>query len=136
MAKAPATANIPLRVSFENAPLSVRKALIGVAKDRNLILSAVKYFSEQDGPNDAHEKEIFHYVNTDGEGKYYKDEETGEDVLPIGVQSLQKQLAILVKHGELVKEGERTGRYSLADGVEIGEDEDEDASEADADEDE
>lgn len=123
----------PLRVSFEGAPEVVRKAMIGTAKDRTIIMHAVHYFSEQgDGtdknPKNAHEKEIFHYVNTDGEGKWHKDEH-GNDVVAVGVQSLSKQLTLLVRLGDLVRDGERSGRYKIAPGVEVptGEEDETDA---------
>lgn len=123
----------PLRVSFEGAPEVVRKAMIGTAKDRTLIMHAVHYFSEQgDGtdknPSNAHEKEIFHYVNTDGEGKWHTND-AGEEVLAIGVQSLSKQLTLLVRLGDLVRDGERSGRYKIAEGVEVpsGEEDEADA---------
>lgn len=117
---AKATAN--LRVDFSNAPPSVLKALYGEAKDKQAIFMAISEIGEIQpdkktpaNPN-VHYTEIFHYINTDTDGEWILNE-SGEPA--IGLQSLQRQLGALVDTGQLVRSGERTGRFRLADGVEI-----------------
>src|SRR4030095_3109448 len=105
-----------LRVNFDNAPPSVLKAIYGVAKDKNAIITAIADLGSQPvpgtkAPNPAvHVKEIFHYINTDQEGEWILN---GEGEPAIGLQGLNSQLTALVNSGVLLRSGERTGRYTL-----------------------
>lgn len=117
-----AKATAQLRVDFSKAPASVLKSLFGDSKDKDAILQSIEYFDGQ-----AHEQEIFHYINTDQEGEWILNDK-GE--ARVGRQSLQRQLSALVNLGALARVGERTSRYKLP-GTEVeGEAELEEAEDA------
>ncbi len=93
-----------LRVKFDKAPPVILKQIFGEAKHAAVILEGVTQFEGH-----AHEKEIFHYLNTDADGDWVI--ENGQVV--VTMQNLKKQLTTMVETGQLKRLGERSARYAL-----------------------
>lgn len=118
-------AKAALRVSFASAPAAILKQIFGEAKHEGLILDAITKFEGH-----AHEKEIFHYLNTDDDGDFVT--QIGSDGKPtvvVSMQNMRKQLSTMVDTGKIKRLGERSARYALLDYEGVIEDEDEDENE-------
>jgi hypothetical protein len=101
-----------LRVDFAHAPATILKQLFGEAKQATAIVESLTHF---DGY--AHEKEIFHYLNTDTQNEWVivKDKD-GKPTVHVTFQNLRQQLATMVKTGQIKKwGGERAATYALLD---------------------
>jgi hypothetical protein len=113
-----------LRVSFKNAPAAIQKQLFGEAKHAKIIIDSLTHFA-----GEAHEQEIFHYLNTDNDGDFV----VGPDgTVSVTMVNLRKQLATMVATGQIKRfGGERSARYALIDfeGSPEPEDEDEEGEE-------
>lgn len=121
-------AKIALRVDFKGAPAAVLAQLFGVAKHEALITDAVTKYEGH-----AHEKEIFHYLNTDEDGDFVTVMGTdGKPTVTVSMQNVRKQLSTMVETGKLKRLGERSARYALPEfeGNVADEDEGEDEDEA------
>lgn len=104
-------AKAALRVTFDKAPPSVLKQLFGEAKHSAHILAALQHFDGQ-----AHAKEIFHYVNTDENGKFVQVQgSNGEMTVPVTMANLAKQLSTMVAVAQIKRLGERSSRFALMD---------------------
>lgn len=98
-----------LRVNFKNAPGVVLKQIFGEAKHAAIILESLGKFSGQ-----AHEKEIFHYLNTDDDGDWViTNNSKGEPSVVVPMPNLRKQLSTMVDTGQIKRLGERSARYAL-----------------------
>lgn len=98
-----------LRVSFANAPAQILKQIFGEAKHAKLILDAVTQYEGH-----AHEKEIFHYLNTDEDGDFViVNGSDGKPSVTVTMVNLRKQLSTMVDTGQLKRLGERSARYAL-----------------------
>lgn len=121
-------AKAPLRVSFNNAPAAVLRQIFGEAKHERLILDGVTKFEGH-----AHEKEIFHYVNTDEDGDFVVVQGSdGKPTVTVTMQNLRKQLSTMVDTGKLKRLGERSARYALPDFEGTVEEDDENEAEEEA----
>lgn len=102
-------AKFALRVSFQGAPAAALRQIFGEAKHEKLILDAVTQFEGH-----AHEKEIFHYVNTDEDNDFVIiTGADGKQTVAVTMQNLRKQLSTMVETGKLKRLGERSARYAL-----------------------
>jgi len=102
-----------LRVSFEGAPSHVTSQIYGNLKHRKHILNALKteMFSGQ-----AHEKELFHWLNTDDEGGWLeaisqKGPTKGQKTVPVPMSTLRGHLSTMLELGDVKKIAD--GRYAL-----------------------
>jgi hypothetical protein len=104
-----------IRVPLTGLPKHVVPHLFGQVKNRKDILSALSYFDDH-----AHEKEIFHFLNTDEDGKWLKIEHSkgphaGKVSVPVTMQALRQQLATMIEMGDIRRIGERSGLYATPD---------------------
>lgn len=99
----------PLRVNFQGAPSFILKQIFGEAKNASDILAAIKDFDGQ-----AHEKEIFFWMNVDETGAYKTVQGSdGKPAAAMTMQNLKKQLAVMVETGQLKRLGDRSARYAF-----------------------
>lgn len=98
-----------LRVDFNKAPPQVLKQLFGEAKQSAAILESLAHFQGQ-----AHEQEIFFYLNTDVNGDWVLvADKDGKPGVEVGLQNLRKQLSTMVMTGQIKRfGGERSARYA------------------------
>ena len=97
-----------LRVSFKSAPAAILKQLFGEAKHAAVIIDSLSHFA-----GEAHEQEIFHYLNTDIKGDFVLN---AEGAVSVTMVNLRKQLATMVATGQIKRfGGERSARYALID---------------------
>lgn len=119
-----------LRVSFKTAPQAILKQLFGEAKHAAVIKDGLTHFEGQ-----AHEQEIFHYLNTDADGETFIVGPDGS--VSVTMVNLRKQLGTMVQTGQIKRfGGERSARYALNEyeGAAPEEDEDEGEDEGTVDE--
>lgn len=120
---------VALRVNFTAAPAAVLRQLFGEAKYQQHIIDAITSFEGH-----AHEKEIFHYVNTDNDGDWVLVTATDgkTQTVAISMQTLRKNLSTMVDTGSIKRLGDRSARYALIDfegQVEADEDDEDEAVE-------
>jgi hypothetical protein len=102
-----------LRVSFEGAPAHVASQIYGNLKHRKHILKALQtdLYAGQ-----AHEKELFHWLNTDDEGGWLetisqKGPTKGQKTVPVPMSTLRGHLSTMLELGDVKKIAD--GRYAL-----------------------
>ena len=111
-----------LRVSFKAAPAIHLRQLFGEAKHADVIIQSLTYWEGQ-----AHEQEIYHYLNTDSEGDFVTVKGAdGKFTVAVTFQNLRKQLSTMVMTGQIKRfGGERSARYALLDHEGVAPDEEE-----------
>ena len=114
-------AKVALRVDFKNAPPAIMKQLFGEAKHSAVIKDALTHFVGQ-----AHEQEVFHYLNTDTEGNFVLVPGVNGATVEVTMQNLKKQLSTMVLTGQIKRfGGERSARYALNEFEGVAPEEDE-----------
>ena len=114
-------ARMALRVDFKSAPAPVLKQLFGEAKHSKLIVESLSHFEGQ-----AHEQEVFHYLNTDTAGNFVLVQGTNGPTVAVSMQNLRNQLKTMVLTGQIKRfGGERSARYALNEFEGVMDEEDE-----------
>lgn len=129
-----------MRVDLTGAPAFITKQVYGDLKYQKPIMKAVRKVFD----GHAHEVELFHWLNTDENGKYLQKTLTtgtskGEVAPLVSMQVLRQHLKVMVELGQLKKLGERspiyaTPEYEAPEADETDEDESGDEAETDSDE--